>query len=49
MTELEPVIVYAFIARLGERFILSIVVISIALVSMIAFWRSVQRIEFSLV
>ena len=48
MTELDSIIVYAFVARLGERFILSLVVISIALVSMIAFWRSVQQIEFKL-
>ena len=48
MTELDSIIVYTFVARLGERFILSLVVISIALVSMIAFWRSVQRIDFSL-
>ncbi len=48
LTEFDSIIVYSFVARLGERFILSLVVISVALVSMIAFWRSVQRVEFSL-
>jgi hypothetical protein len=48
MTEVDKLAVYALIARLTERFAMSIVVVTIAVIAMFAFWRSVQKVEFNL-
>jgi hypothetical protein len=48
MTEVDKLAVYAFIARLTERFAMSLVIVTIAVIAMFAFWRSVQRVEFNL-
>ena len=38
---------YAFAFRVGERVVISLVVIVLALVVSVAFWRSLQRVDFS--
>jgi hypothetical protein len=48
VTEVDQLAIYAFIARLTERFAMSLVIVTIAVIAMFAFWRSVQRVEFNL-
>lgn len=39
---------YAFAVRIGERIAISLVVIAVALVVTLGFWRTIQKVDFSL-